>query len=87
MFNENDKSQYEYHYSYQPVNPAEPAAGPEVTPPAKQKKNNGGWKRFVAGLLCGVLVVGGAFAGGWFAKHWADQNQVNHTAILYSQRP
>ncbi len=84
MYNENDRNQYEYHYSYQ--QPAEPAE-PVVIPEQKRRKGTGGWKRFAAGVLCGVLLVGGSFTGGWFVKDWVNRNQVTNTSILYSQRP
>ena len=85
MYNENDRSQYEYHYSYRP-NYEEPLPTPEPVAEPTVKKPRRRWKRALAGVLCGALVVGGSFAGGWFLKGWV-KNRTNDTQLLYSDRP
>ena len=64
MYNEQDRNQYEYHYSYRP-NYSEPI--PTLEP--VQPKGHSIWKRVTAGVLCGTLLLGGAFGAGWFLRN------------------
>ena len=55
MYNEQDRKNYEYHYSYRP-NYGEPI--PALEPVQEQPvKRHGIWKRAVAGVLCGTLLL------------------------------
>ena len=59
--NNNDRSRYEYHYTYRPG--GEPV--PTLEPAAPQKPKTGMGKRIVAGVLCGALLLGSSFGVGW----------------------
>lgn len=63
--NEQDRSNYEYHYNYRSENegfqPQVPS--PEIRP---QKRN--GAVRVIAVILCGALLIGGAFGAGWYFR-------------------
>jgi len=85
MYNENDKNQYEYHYSYRP-NYEEPLPSPEV--PQKKPRRKRTWLRVTAGILCGALVIGGSFGAGWFINNWMDNKakEAQTTTILYTDR-
>ena len=64
MYNEQDRNNYEYHYSYRP-NYSEPI--PTLEP--VQPKGHSIWKRVTAGVLCGTLLLCGAFGAGWFLRN------------------
>ena len=68
MFNENnnDKSQYEYHYVYRPTS-SDPWENESAAPAPKRKRGRRALK-IVAGVLCGVLALGGAFGAGWLVN-------------------
>ena len=57
--NEQDKSQYEYHYSYQPGSDTFRAPAP------MELKPKGRGKKIIALVLCGALLISGAFGAGW----------------------
>ena len=68
-YNEQDRSGSEYHYSYrsdsdgfQPQTPS-----PEIKPP---KRNRAG--KVIAAVLCGTLLIGGAFGAGWYVNSRRD---------------
>lgn len=82
----NDKSQYEYHYSYRtPINRTEPiyaAPAQEYVP-----KKKGRAKQIVALVLCGVLLAGGAFGAGWHLKKNDANAGADATQISVTERP
>ena len=59
MYQNDDKSSYEYHYSYRSDSEG---FRPDQTPAPMelQKPKRGRAKRVAAGILCGVLLVGGS---------------------------
>ena len=85
MYNEQDRNNYEYHYSYHP-NYSEPI--PTLEP--VQPKGHSIWKRVTAGVLCGTLLLGGAFGAGWFLRNTGSGGDGvedgSQTAILLSDR-
>lgn len=82
MNNENDRSQYEYHYTCQPNDNEALPVSPE---PEKPKKNRRGLK-ITAGILAGALVVGGSFGAGWGVKNYLEQRR-GDTQVFMSDRP
>lgn len=82
MYNENDKSSYEYHYSYH--SDAEGFQPAPSQPPMelKPKKRRAG--KIVAGVLCGALLIGGSFAAGWLLKGGAGRTE---SQMMHSDRP
>ena len=62
--NDQNRSDYEYHYSYRSdgegFQPAQSPAPMEVKP----KKRRAG--KIVAIVLCGALLIGGGFGAGWY---------------------
>ena len=63
--NNNERSNYEYHYTYRPSG-GEPLPSLEPVPPQKHKTGLG--KRIVAGVLCGTLLLGSSFGVGWLVR-------------------
>ena len=62
--NDQNRSSYEYHYSYRPESGS---FQPEQTPVLRKAKKHGGAKKIVACVLCAVLLVlGGAFGASWY---------------------
>lgn len=84
MYNENDKNNYEYHYSYRPEY-NEPIPTLEPTEPPKPKR--GRWKKVLAGVLCGALLVGVSFGAGWVLKDRGVDDSKTSTQIMVSDRP
>ena len=86
MYNEQDRNNYEYHYSYRP-NYSEPIPTLEPVQPAKR---HGVWKRVTAGVLCGALLLGGSFGAGWAFQNWRSGDAAgedgSQTSILLSDR-
>lgn len=82
--NNDDRSQYEYHYNYRP-NYSTPPTEPVVEFVEKKKRGKG--KRVVAGVLCSTLLIGGSFGAGWFVKKAVDENDVSSTQLTISERP
>ena len=82
----NDRSQYEYHYSYRTPRPsAEPVFEQTVVDYVPRKRHSLG-KRIVAGVLCGVLLLTGAFGVGWHvSKNAARAESTSQLAV--SERP
>ena len=81
----NDRSQYEYHYSYRQLPPAAPVD--EVAP--KKRKQNGVAKGIAVGALCTALLAG-SFGAGWMLKGTAEQNAVptgTSVQIAVTDRP
>ena len=68
-YNEQDRSSSEYHYSYRSdsdgFQPQPPS--PEVKPP---RRNRAG--KVIAVVLCGTLLIGGAFGAGWYINSRRD---------------
>jgi len=79
MYNDNERSNYEYHYSYHP-DAGEPV--PALTP--VQPKRRGKGKKAVAGVLCGALLLGGAFGAGWYVNSQAAEK--GETQVMVSER-
>ena len=80
----NDKSQYEYHYTYRtPYNYSEPVDAVEEYVP---KKRGGMAKRIIAGVLCGVILLTGTFGAGW---HFSQNKQKDESTsqLAVSDRP
>ena len=71
MYQNDDKSSYEYHYSYRSDSEG---FRPDQTPAPMelQKPKRGRAKRVAAGILCGVLLVGGSVGAGWLLKDRLD---------------
>ena len=80
----NDKSQYEYHYSYRP--PVQNAM-PVYTAPVEEyiPKKRGTAKRIAALVLCGAVLLTGAFGAGWHLSRGGEKS--NATQIAVSERP
>ncbi len=77
--NEQNRSDYEYHYSYrsdadgfQPTTPV-PAA------PRKKKRA----MKIVAGVLCGTLLIGGGFGAGWYLQ---NRDSRGESQVMLSDR-
>lgn len=70
----NDRSQYEYHYSYR--QPQSDAPVVEYVP----KERRGTVKRFVAGVLCAALLAAGSFGLGWMLKDSTEKNTQENTS-------
>ena len=82
--NNDDRSQYEYHYNYRP-NYAEPARSPEPVVEFVEKREHSRGKRIVAGVLCATLLIGASFGAGWFVKKNLDDTA--STQLTVSDRP
>ncbi len=80
----NDKSQYEYHYSYRP---AAQHIEPVYTTPVEEyvPKKRGTAKRIVALVLCGAVLLTGAFGAGWHFSRGGEKSTA--TQIAVSERP
>ena len=80
----NDRSQYEYHYSYRPpAQNTEPIYTAPVEEYVPQKRSL--TKRIVALVLCGALLLTGAFGAGWYFSQGGGED--NDTQISVSERP
>ena len=77
--NENERSNYEYHYSYRPES-GEPI--PALTPVEPKKRGRG--KKIVAGVLCGALLIGGSVGAGWMLKDVTGGR--GETQVMVSER-
>ena len=77
--NNNDRSSFEYHYSFRP-DYDEPI--PTLQP--VQPKKRGQAKKVVAGVLCGALLLGGSFGIGWAVR--GNKNAANETQLYLSDR-
>ena len=81
MYGENnDRSSFEYHYSYQP-NYGEPVPTLEPVPPKKAKGGRG--KKILAVLLAAALLAG-SFGAGWYFKGQGGGER--ETQLLLSDR-
>ena len=82
--NNDDRSQYEYHYNYRP-NYSEPipTAVPVMEFVERRRRRRG--KRITATILCCVLLVGASFGAGWFVKKNVDAT--SSTRLTVSERP
>ena len=63
MYNDNDRENYEYHYSYRPESGS---FQPSQTPARVKPKKKGRAGKIIAVVLCGALLIGGSFGAGWF---------------------
>ena len=80
-YNDQNRSDYEYHYSYR-----SDAEGFQPQPPAPiYPKKKGKAKKIVAGVLCGALLLGGGFGAGWYFNNRGG-NTKGDTQILISNR-
>ena len=66
MYNDNDRNNYEYHYSYRPESGS---FQPEQTPVPRRQKKPGKAKKVIAWTLCAALLLGGAFGAGWLLNN------------------
>ena len=84
MYQNDDKSSYEYHYSYRSDSEG---FRPDQTPAPMelQKPKRGRAKRVAAGILCGVLLVGGSVGAGWLLKDRLDGR--GESQMMRSDRP
>ena len=64
--NDQNRSNYEYHYSYRPESGS---FQPEWTPVPRKPQKRGKGKRVLAWTLCAALLLGGAFGAGWFLNN------------------
>ncbi len=79
-YNDQNRSDYEYHYSYRSDSDGfQPQQVPAAVPPKKR----GGAKKIVAGVLCGALLLGGGFGAGWLIQG----NSKNQSQVMLSNRP
>ena len=82
--NQNDKNQYEYHYTYRPAyNYSEPI---DIEPAETPKKKRNLTNRIVALVLCGTLLVTGVFGT---LRYFDKRNNAtpSTTQISVSDRP
>ena len=81
---QNDRSQYEYHYNYRSLNEY---TEPHYTAPVEEyvPKKRGTAKRIVALVLCGAVLLTGAFGAGWHFSRGGEQD--NDTEISVTERP
>ncbi len=84
MYNENNRSDYEYHYCGRQPQDMEPTQ-PIVDLEPKSRRGRG--KKILAGVLCGTLLVGASFGAGWWINEEVESRQVTETRILMSDRP
>ena len=71
----------EYHYSYRSdVQGFQPAQVPAEIRPRKRRAG-----KIIAGVLCGTLLIGGAFGAGWYLNRGSDGK--NETQVMVSSRP
>ena len=82
MYNDNDRSTYEYHYNYQGDSEG---FQPAQSPMEPEKPRRGKGKRILAGVLCGALLIGGAFGAGWAVNSWRSA-QPDQTQVMRSDR-
>ena len=82
MYNDNDRSTYEYHYNYQGDSEG---FQPAQSPMEPEKPRRGKGKRILAGVLCGALLIGGAFGSGWAVNSWRSA-QPDQTQVMRSDR-
>ena len=82
MYNDNDRSTYEYHYNYQGDSEG---FQPAQSPMEPEKPGRGRGKRILAGVLCGALLIGGAFGAGWAVNSWRSA-QPDQTQVMRSDR-
>lgn len=76
-----NRSDYEYHYSYRSDTDGFRAAQTPA-PIAPKKKRRAG--KILACVLCGALLIGGAFGAGWYLNRDGGRNE---TQMLLSERP
>ena len=90
--NNNDNGQQpivsgEYHYSYR--SDAQGFQPTQAPIPVKPKKKRLALK-ITAGVLCGALLMGGAFGDGWYLNRGdnsVSNDSVDETQVLHSERP
>ncbi len=71
----------EYHYSYR--SDAQGFQPTQFPAEFKPKKRRAG--KIIAGVLCGTLLIGGAFGAGWYLKQSDDGR--SETQVMVSDRP
>ena len=82
--NQNDRSQYEYHYCYRtPAQNLEPIYTAPVEEYVPRKR--GLVKRVIALVLCGAVLLTSAFGVGWHFSR--NGEKVNDTQISVAERP
>ena len=81
MYNDNDRSTYEYHYNYQGDSEG---FQPAQSPMEPEKPRRGRGKRILAGVLCGALLIGGSVGAGWMLKDVTGGR--GETQVMVSER-
>lgn len=80
-YNDQNRSDYEYHYSYRSDSDG---FQPQQAPVPFQPKKKGRAKKIVAGVLCGALLLGGGFGAGWYLRNQSGKTQ---SQMMLSDRP
>ena len=83
--NEEDRSQYEYHYNYQPTQPVPPTTPPMGWQPEQPPKKRR-WPRVVAIVLCASLLLSITFGAGWFLSGRTGEDRNSQAQIMVSDR-
>ena len=67
-YNDQNRSDYEYHYSYRSDGSGfQPEQTPVPVTPKKPRRGRAG--KIVALVLCGALLIGGGFGAGWYLNN------------------
>ena len=80
--NDQNRSAYEYHYSYRSDSDG---FQPTQTPAPITPKKKGRAGKIIAGVLCGALLIGGSFGAGWYLNR--DSSDKNESQVMVSDRP
>lgn len=82
-YNDQNRSDYEYHYSYRSDSSGfQPEQTPVPVTPKKPRRGRAG--KIVALVLCGALLIGGGFGAGWYLNNRDDRGE---TQMMLSDRP
>lgn len=82
-YNDQNRSDYEYHYSYRSDGSGfQPEQTPVPVTPKKPRRGRAG--KIVALVLCGALLIGGGFGAGWYLN---NRDSRGETQVMLSDRP
>ena len=82
-YNDQNRSDYEYHYSYRSDSSGfQPEQTPVPVTPKKPRRGRAG--KIIALVLCGALLIGGSFGAGWYLNNRDDRGE---TQMMLSDRP
>lgn len=82
-YNDQNRSDYEYHYSYRSDGSGfQPEQTPVPVTPKKPRRGRAG--KIVALVLCGALLIGGGFGAGWYLNNRDGRGE---TQVMLSDRP